>query len=387
MSTVFRRGASPYWYVGIPTRSGAWVKQSARTRDRSVAKAIARTIDRLRDKHERALLDAVCTGQLSVAELYAADVANDLEGLKARLADVDLAQHLTPWLADVASRLSPDTRYRYELHVSGLIAEGTPFPRSSLTPERIVAYLGSRKGGRSTKRRVHAALSSFCEYLADTARVLPRNPMRDVKAPAAARPRDRYLETVDQARARAKAQSEPYRTLSLLLHATGMEVSVAVGGTELPGGLLSEGLRRRDVDVARREIRVRGTKSGARDRIAKVAERRARRSALTIISSAMHATPMRCERFARERRSRLWPASSATRTRQWWSRSTVVFTQRKPRRPLGNGPPPHRTSARGRPSDSGRDSNWCSAWCSERNDPPLGRVAFVQAISYQHLTK
>ncbi|HKH93542.1 MAG TPA: hypothetical protein VKA54_17195 [Gemmatimonadaceae bacterium] len=61
-----------------------------------------------------------------------------------------------------------------------------------------------------------------------------------------------YL-SLDNVRALASAQSEPFRTLSLLLHATGMEVSVALA------------LKKRDIDMMRREVRARGTKSMARD--------------------------------------------------------------------------------------------------------------------------
>ena len=69
-----------------------------------------------------------------------------------------------------------------------------------------------------------------------------------------------YL-SIDNVRALTDAQPEPFRTLSLLLHATGIEVSVALA------------LKKRDIDMMRREIRARGTKTKARDRIAKVADR------------------------------------------------------------------------------------------------------------------
>lgn len=88
---------------------------------------------------------------------------------------------------------------------------------------------------------------------------MARNPMRDVKAPAPAPARMRSLDQSDVQRL-IQAQPHPYSVLSALLHGTGIEVSVALS------------LKRRDVDVSRREIRARGTKTAARDRIAKVAE-------------------------------------------------------------------------------------------------------------------
>jgi integrase len=80
-----------------------------------------------------------------------------------------------------------------------------------------------------------------------------------VQLPAAGKPRIHYLET-EEAKRLADAQSEPYRSFSALLAGSGIEVSVALT------------LRRRDVDVAHREIRAPGTKTHSRDRIVRVAE-------------------------------------------------------------------------------------------------------------------
>ena len=142
--------------------------------------------------------------------------------------------------------------------------------------------------------------------------------MREIKAPRPAPLRMSYL-SIDNVRALADTQPEPFRTLSLLLHATGIEVSVALA------------LKKRDIDMMRREIRARGTKTKARDRIAKVADwawpdveklvrrllpnapifpdvnrwtasdnigKGARRSALRIISSRTRGTHTRCGPFA-----------------------------------------------------------------------------------------
>ena len=54
------------------------------------------------------------------------------------------------------------------------------------------------------------------------------------------------------------AHPEPHRTLSALLHGTGLEISAALA------------IRKRDIDVARRAVRAPGTKNFNRDRVAKV---------------------------------------------------------------------------------------------------------------------
>ncbi len=258
MSTVYRRADT--WFIAIPTESGRWVKRTTGTRDKSVAKGMARMVDELGPRGRRSwdLLNPVARGGLTVGQLYDAYAQNDLDGLRERLNDVDLEPHVERWIGALRGRLAPDTTEHYELYARSLIGEDSRFSRSSLTNAVITQWLAARPVGRSTKRKYHAALSSFCEYLKSVG-VLPRNPMRDVKAPPPAPSRMRSLDQQDVERLIA-AQPHPYNVIAALLHATGMEVSVALT------------LKRRDVDVLRREIRARGTKTKSRDRIVKVAE-------------------------------------------------------------------------------------------------------------------
>jgi integrase len=110
----------------------------------------------------------------------------------------------------------------------------------------------------ATVRKHGIGMRRFTKYLVKTG-VLRTDPMRDVELPAPGKPRVRYLET-EEAKQLADAQPSPYQALSALLAGTGIEVSVALA------------LRRRDVDVANREIRAAGTKTHARDRIVRAAE-------------------------------------------------------------------------------------------------------------------
>lgn len=258
MSTVYPRGS--VYAVGVPTRSGGWIKKTTGTRDKSVARAMGRMIDDLGPKGKRLwiFLDAVAKNRLSVATLYDFYAAGKLEELREELADLNLEPLLSDWIKAIESNLVRDTVEHYELYVRSLIPEGERFARSGLKHERIVQWLSSRKVGPSTKRKYHAALSGFCEYLKDIG-VLQRNPLREVRAPSPAPARMRYLELADVNRL-IEAQEPPYNVLSALLHGTGMEVSVALN------------LKKRDVDLLRREVRAKGTKTKYRDRHAKVAE-------------------------------------------------------------------------------------------------------------------
>lgn len=258
MSTLYQRGGT--WYTAVPTRSGRWTKRTTGSRDKAMAQKMGRMIDNLGPKGERAwvFLDAIVSGQLSVAELYDAYSLRKLDELKEELTDIDLEPQVSKWLKAIESNVAPDTVQHYGLYVRSLIPEDTRFPRSALRHERIVEWLGSRRVGRSTKRKYHAALAGFCEYLKGIG-VLQRNPMRDVKAPSPAPARMSYLEMTDVKRL-IDALEPPYNVLSTILHGTGMELSVALG------------LKKKDIDAVRREIRAKGTKTKYRDRHATVVD-------------------------------------------------------------------------------------------------------------------
>ncbi len=258
MSTLYLRGKT--FFVGVRTRSGKWIKRTTGTRDKSVARNMSRMLDDLGAKGKRAwdLLDAIERGNLTVPRLYDAYAAEQLGALREQLADVDLEPLVNDWLRVIGSRVSCDTLAHYRLCVRSLLPEGERCPRSSVTHARIGLWLASQPVGPSTKRKYHAAASSFFAYARDIG-TLARNPMRDVKAPSPAPARMRYLEQADVLHL-VEAQERPYNFVSALLHGTGMEVSVALS------------LKRRDVDMQRREVRAKGTKTKARDRIVKVAE-------------------------------------------------------------------------------------------------------------------
>jgi len=258
VSSILLRGK--FWSVNIPTQGRGWTRRTTGTADKSVAKAMGRMIDDLGPGGKRAweFLSPIAEGTLSVPELFDAYRMGSLDTLRERRNDVDLEQFVEPWLKVLGALRSKDTRDHYRLYVRSLVPGGKRFPRSSLTHALLSDWLSSRPVGKSTKRKYHAALSSFCEYLKAVG-VLQRNPMREVKAPDPGNARMRYLELAEVERLIA-ALPHPYNVLSALLHGTGMEVSVAIG------------LQRRDFDSSRREVRAKGTKTRARDRIAKVSE-------------------------------------------------------------------------------------------------------------------
>lgn len=257
MSTVFLRG-NGVWCVKVKSRSGAWVQRTCETRDRALAKSMGRMIDELghRGKQMRDLLDAVEDGRLSISTLYAAHAGNELEDLRERMRDVDLSPLVQEWLDATKARHSDDTIAHYGVHVRSLIPKDKRFASSALTFERLSEWLAQIERAPGTRRKYHAAMSGFCQYL-KLRGIIRQNPMRDVKAPAPATPRRRHLDHADVMRV-VSALDEPYRTIVALMHGSGIEVSVVLS------------LKRRDVDLQRRQIHAQGTKTAARNRMVTV---------------------------------------------------------------------------------------------------------------------
>jgi integrase len=170
-------------------------------------------------------------------------------------ADANVEPHVKRWVDGLHGKVVADTINHYRNVVRQLIPDRGSFPASRLRAAILQPWLDGISGKPGTKRKYRAAVSSFCQYLV-TVEILADNPVRNVKAPAASNPRMEYLEHGDVIRL-IEAQDEPYRTLSALIHATGMEVSVAVS------------LKRRDVEklvAGGYAIVARGTKSAARIR-------------------------------------------------------------------------------------------------------------------------
>jgi integrase len=271
---VFKRG--DVYFVRVPLRSGGSVKKTTASTDRHTAKRIEAMVLELASRHEWKLLDAVTGGDrrtldgetgrvartedtLPLAQVFAAHVRNELEGLKARLSDEDLAEHIEAWQKWLSSRLgNSETVSHYHTHVRTFIPEGKPFPRSELTLRRIAEWLDGLTVSSPTRRKYRAALASFAKYLTSIG-VLSINPVREVDPPKVGKPRDKFLEHAQILELLLKLP-EPFRSLEALIHGTRMEVSAALA------------VRRSDVDTLSKAVRARDTKTEARDRTCVVSE-------------------------------------------------------------------------------------------------------------------
>ena len=139
---VYHRTGTDCLYVAVPTPHGR-VKRSTGTSHRPTAKAMARMLHELGPKGRRAwdLLEMVAKGSLTVPALFDAYSRNDLDGLRARLDDVDLAAHIPAWTAWLADRVKPNTADHYVAHLRSLMPDGKPYLRSSFTAPAVFVWI------------------------------------------------------------------------------------------------------------------------------------------------------------------------------------------------------------------------------------------------------
>lgn len=255
--TPFRPRDHRTWRVKIPTRHGSWRDRSTGTRDKATANAMQRMVTELGPQGKRAwdLLEAVLAGQLSLGRLYDAYRDNQLDRLRAELNDLDLlplVEHWQEWLKDRVKE-----RAKYRGYVMTLAGEG-PWRRSTLTAERVERWLTSLPVAGPTKRKYHAALSSFLGYVRSVGYIFS-NPLDHLAPPPSSKALVEYLELPDVLRVIDHAP-KPEAAVFAFLYSTGCDLMTALG------------LRRRDVDLESHEVRARGTKTANRDRVVLVEE-------------------------------------------------------------------------------------------------------------------
>lgn len=269
MSAAYRRGRN--FSIRLPLRTGGTKIIGTGTADKATAKAmLAMGLD-LKGKLEWSLLETVTEAttrtarRLALQRLFHAHRTGELEKLRATMTDIDLTAHIRAWQDTLRARLSQGSRMvdRYVAVVRTLMAEREPFPRSNLTTAAIAAWQASApmnaaraKSGQSMRIQRRLALSSFCRYLIEVG-LLARNPVKDVRGAGKLEPKVVWLSMADMMRL-IDAHAEPFRTLSILLHGTGLEIGAALE------------LRKRDLIPEHRAVRAPGTKTFQRDRVARV---------------------------------------------------------------------------------------------------------------------
>jgi integrase len=264
-----RRGC---YYTNVPRELGAPAQRSTGTQDRKLAQQIGRMVDELgpRGKRRWDLLRAVTDGRLTLAQLWDTYSKNGVEGLAARLNDVDLSPLVEDFASSHAKRVTPAHAKLAKIYVRRFIPDGKPFLRSSLTPNSITRFFDSlevkttakenpklRAAASGTKLKHHAALSAFFRW-AMMAGHLNENPLRHIEKPKPGLARSRHLSFANVLRL-IEATPVPFKAIESLAHC-GMEVSAILR------------LTRGDVNLAEGTVHAKGTKTAWRDRTVPIQE-------------------------------------------------------------------------------------------------------------------
>jgi hypothetical protein len=118
-------------------------------------RAIARMLEDLGPPGKRAwdLLDVVDDGTLSLGKPYDGWRGDDLEGLRARRAEVDLRDHVASWQAWLQDRTTAETTQHYLAHLRTLMPDDRPYWRSQLTALAVARWLAGRTALTPKRRR------------------------------------------------------------------------------------------------------------------------------------------------------------------------------------------------------------------------------------------
>lgn len=266
----FRRKGRPSFYFQGRTETGR-VQVCAGTSSKPLATRIEGMWSALALEHRAwDVLGRVLAGELEIGALYDRWVESRyaIAELRRRLEDMDLSEHVAPFLEVYRRGVAEDTADHAEAHLDALFGteerDGEtylkPLMRSQVTTalltERLFAYVGKR----NTLRKVHSNWSVFFTYLTDVKLLFDANPMNRVERPEVERSPIRFYELEAVQRIVDAQPTRERRALMAIQYGTPSDVSTTLN------------LTRADVWVATKEIRAAGTKAHTRDRVVRVAD-------------------------------------------------------------------------------------------------------------------
>jgi integrase len=246
---MFKRGGT--WYVTLYDQAGAAWQRSTGTTNRDLARRMARMVDELRDQRQWDALALVIGKTASVGQLWDAYSHGAVRAFVGEQASPKWATLVPGWMA--ALEVVPATRTMYRMQAEAVLPAGARV--SAITTGAIRDGLAALDVSAATKRNYLAAVSSFCTYLV-AHDLLPVSPAADgarLPRPKKGKPRTVWMTAAEDERL-CKSAPSPYREYFALVHGTGAERGAALAMT------------RDDVDMARQEVRIRGTKTATRDR-------------------------------------------------------------------------------------------------------------------------
>lgn len=262
---VYKRKGRPSLYFEAKTRTG-WKQLCTHTPDKKLAQRIEHMWGELASRHRAwDLLEPVLADARRIGALYDAwvDTKQDVEAMRRKAADVNVEPLVAEWTAVHASQVGADWAAHALTHVRHFFPEGTVRMVSDVTTDwlttAIALYPPAKR--RNTRRKVHSSLSVFLgDYCTAVKKLFAPSPMDAVTRPAAQLVPPKFHDAASVERIVAWQETEAQRAYFSLVYGTGADVSPA---------LLVE---RADINAATHEVRIMGTKTGARDRIVRVSD-------------------------------------------------------------------------------------------------------------------
>lgn len=258
--TPYRRKGSQCWMITVPSPEGAFIRRSSGTHDRETADAMQRMLAHFarRGTREWDLLEAVLDARVSIGKLYDHYLAGTIDGLRALLADLDLAPAIDAWAARIAREKAPETARKYLAQVAYLFpvegGERAAVPRSRITRAWLKEQLAGVPGSNTNRRRHGAAWTSLFDDLVE-AEVLAANPMREITLPPSNPSKTPHLLMHEAIQLVKLMPVGAHQALAALRHGAGVEWQAAIA------------TRKRDiVDEANRVVWAHGQKNTHRDR-------------------------------------------------------------------------------------------------------------------------
>lgn len=258
MIRPFRPTGRTRYRLAIPRRVGVAVVRGTGTTDRRTALGMGDLVESLAAAHRWDVLDRLTTTPptLTLPDLWAHRHALDAYLHATDHPTPTLAALLPAWTAWLAARrLSADRQTRYPRQLATF---GLEQPLTALTAPALTAWVARVGLTPGTARSYLAAAQAFVRW-ARSAGHLDSDPLAGVIRPTAPSPR------VD-----AYDRPDVLALLAVCDTATAAGLALAYGAAADASSIGKVAVR--DVDVARRTVRVRGGKTAWRDRVVRVAD-------------------------------------------------------------------------------------------------------------------
>lgn len=259
---VYRREGRPSLYFEAKTRHG-WKQLCTHTHDKKLAQRIEHMWGELAGRHRAwDLLEPVLAQPKRIGALYDrwTDTRHDVEQMRRLAADKNVEPFVAEWNAVMKTQVGADWTAHALVHVRAFFPAGVERLTSECTPDWLTTTLSAYPGRRNTRRKVHASLSVFFDYLTVTKRLFPANPMALVDRPKQEFTLPVFYDAMTVKRIVTWQPTPERKAVMALVYGAGADVTPAVE------------VERDDVNAATKEVRIRGTKTAFRDRVVRVSD-------------------------------------------------------------------------------------------------------------------